>query len=185
MQLNVAIGGGIPAAASLTRSAQVQMQVTGSSSAALHAPTEPVPDVTVALSPVAGATLEAQDSGRDQGRDPGRETGDNVLSPPGLRAAMAEDARSGEARADSAQPAPQPPRAAAPADDQRSPGPQSQLTRLRMSPSRALHASAIRQRNVPHAQLRRTSHQLLRRRGSAQEAKSAPSVKLTVGRFHP
>ena len=121
MQLNVAIGGGIPAAASLTRSAQVQMQVSGSSSAALHAPTEPVPDVTVALSPVAGATLEAQDSGRDQGReagrDPGRETGDNVLSPPGP-----------QARADSAQPAPQPPRAAAPADDQRSPGPQSQLT---------------------------------------------------------
>jgi hypothetical protein len=132
MQINVAIGGGIPAAASLTRSAQVQMQVSGSSSAALHAPTEPVPDVTVALSPVAGATLEAQDSGRDEGRDPGRdpgrETGDNVLSPPGLRAAMAEDARSGEARADSAQPAPQAPRAAAAADDQRRPGPQAELT---------------------------------------------------------
>lgn len=130
MQLNVAIGGGIPAAPALTRSAQLQAPSGAGSSGALHAPVEPVPDVTVALSPVAGATLEAQDGGRDQGRDPGRETGDNVLSPPGLRAAMAEDARLGEARAEGAQPAPAAPAAArGPADDDRSsPAVQNKLT---------------------------------------------------------
>jgi hypothetical protein len=130
MQLNVAIGGGIPAAPALTRSAQLQVQSGAGSSGALHAPVEPVPDVTVALSPVAGATLEAQDGGRDQGRDPGGETGGNLLSPPGLRAAMAEDARVGEARAAGAQPAAPAP-AAEPgpaAEAPRSPGVQPELT---------------------------------------------------------
>lgn len=88
MQLNVAIGGGISAAAGISRSAHISAQA-----ATLPAPIEPVPDVTVALSPIAGATLDGQDPARDGGRDPGRETGGNVLSPPGLLSALHPSAK--------------------------------------------------------------------------------------------
>lgn len=65
MQLNVSVGGSIAAAPSPARSAAV-----GAEAASLLSPAEPVPGVTVALSPVAEAMLDGHDAARDEGGGP-------------------------------------------------------------------------------------------------------------------